>query len=151
MSTFTNFNTALKLEYLKDYSIIKNQDYWKVIDGFTYYSEILGNQGKLWVKVPDGFYTDGATIPKVFWSWLPPLSQYGQAAVLHDFLREKGLAYFDSEEYIGNEYKELTVTIKQSDYIFLEAMRVLGVGWFKRTVMFLAVRAFAKLKHGWNE
>lgn len=146
MSTFTNFNTALKLEYLKDYSIIKNQDYWKVIDGFTYYSEILGNQGKLWVKVPDGFYTDGATIPKVFWSWLPPLSQYGQAAVLHDYLRKTLKAYLD-EQY-DNPIKCIDLSIKDTDNIFLEAMTVLEVPKYKCYIMYYAVRTFAIVK-GW--
>ena len=148
MSTFTNFNTSLKLEYLKDYSIIKGKSYWRVIDGFTYYSDTLKNHGKLWIEVPDSFYTDGASIPRIFWSWIPPLGQYGQAAVLHDYLRKYKRAYLDKK--IGINSKCVYLDLKEIDKIFLEAMKVLGVSKFKRYTMYYAVRIFTILKEWLN-
>ena len=148
MSSFTQFNDTLRIEYLSEFSREKRKDYWKVLESFIFYSDESGLGFRIWIKVPTGFITDGASVPKPFWSLFPPLGNYGQAAILHDYLRDVGLAYHDGEEWIGNKYKEFTVSVKESDYIFLEAMKVLGVGWIKRTIMFLAVRAYAKFKYG---
>ncbi|MBY4771896.1 DUF1353 domain-containing protein [Burkholderia ambifaria] len=38
------------------------------------------------VSAPPGFVTDLASIPRVFWSALPPDGNYAYAAVLHDYL-----------------------------------------------------------------
>ncbi|MGB7601258.1 MAG: DUF1353 domain-containing protein [Candidatus Sulfotelmatobacter sp.] len=38
------------------------------------------------VDVPVGFVTDFASIPRVFWSFLPTDGDYAYAAVIHDFL-----------------------------------------------------------------
>jgi Protein of unknown function (DUF1353) len=38
------------------------------------------------VNVPVGFVTDFASIPRPFWSLLPPEGEYAYAAILHDFL-----------------------------------------------------------------
>lgn len=38
------------------------------------------------VTAPAGFVTDLASIPRVFWSALPPDGNYAYAAVLHDYL-----------------------------------------------------------------
>lgn len=38
------------------------------------------------VTVPKGFVTDFASIPRIFWSVLPPDGTYAYAAVIHDYL-----------------------------------------------------------------
>jgi hypothetical protein len=38
------------------------------------------------VRVPVGFVTDFASIPRVFWSLLPPDGQYTYPAIIHDYL-----------------------------------------------------------------
>jgi hypothetical protein len=38
------------------------------------------------VSVPVGFVTDFASIPRIFWSLLPPDGSYTYAAILHDYL-----------------------------------------------------------------
>ncbi len=97
-------------------------DFRQVHKTFSYYSTIA----KAWIIVPHGFITDGATIPRVFWSWIGhPWGKYRQAAVLHDFL-----------------YATAVYTQKLSDSVFLEAMQVLRVGWVRRHVMFAVVRSF---------
>lgn len=78
------------------------------------------------VKVPKGFITDGASIPKFAWSIIGgPLGKYAPAAIVHDILYVRG-----------------TYTRRKTDGIFLEAMKVLGVFWLKRRTMWLAVRMF---------
>ncbi len=77
------------------------------------------------IEVPVGFVTDFASIPKAFWSILPPAGRYAAAAVIHDYL-----------------YKNHRYTRKRSDQIFLGAMKVLGVNWIVRRIMYQAVRWF---------
>jgi hypothetical protein len=38
------------------------------------------------VDVPRGFVTDLASIPRIFWSALPPASSYTYPAIVHDYL-----------------------------------------------------------------
>ena len=72
MSTFTQFDAELKIQYLLDFSKIKRKDYWEVLDPFIFYSDDSGLGFRIWIKVPKGFITDGATVPKPFWSLFPP-------------------------------------------------------------------------------
>ena len=37
------------------------------------------------ITIPDGFNTDLASVPRLFWALLPPSGVYESAAVLHDF------------------------------------------------------------------
>jgi len=79
------------------------------------------------IVVPIGFITDFASVPKLFWSILPPTGKYGKAAVVHDFL-----------------YWTAIVSKDDADSIFLEAMKVLGVGKITRGIMYRAVSWFGK-------
>ena len=38
------------------------------------------------VRVPKGFVTDLASVPRIFWSKYPPIGRYAYAAVVHDYL-----------------------------------------------------------------
>ena len=120
MSSFTDPLTVTKIE----------KRLWRVERGFTYY---IGEEGSgEFVTVPEGFVTDFASVPRLFWIILPPDGQYSQAAVLHDYL-----------------YSEQIFTRKKSDDIFLEAMTVLKVSWLKRRTMWLSVRMFGWIP--WNK
>lgn len=83
------------------------------------------------IKVPSGFRTDLASVPRVFWRILPPFGLYGKAAVLHDWL-----------------YYEAILPRETADGIFLEAMIDLGVAKWKRRVMYRAVRLFGWISYG---
>jgi hypothetical protein len=93
---------------------------YKVWKRFSYTSK----KGEKFI-VPKGFKTDGASIPRIVWPLIgsPFTGRYSQAAVLHDFLY----------------YTQMT-TRRKADRIFLEAMGVLKVPFWKRTIMYLAVR-----------
>jgi hypothetical protein len=75
------------------------------------------------VTVPAGFATDFASVPRAFWRIIPPWGKYNRAAVVHDWI-----------------YSENRFSRKAADWIFLDLMRRLGVSWWKRTVMYRAVR-----------
>lgn len=124
MSVFT---APLITQYMPD---TKN---WALIPGFRYY---IGEEGSnRWVDVPTAFHTDGASVPRPFWWWIPPWGEYGQAAALHDFLCTYRTIIVDG--------KPVSITRKEADGIFLEAMTVLEVDEFKRNTMYRCVRAYA--------
>lgn len=77
------------------------------------------------ICVPTGFVTDLASVPRILWSILPPLGEYSKAAIIHDYM-----------------YHKKSYSRKRADEIFREAMAVLGVAKWRRTVMYLAVRMF---------
>lgn len=77
------------------------------------------------IDVPVGFQTDFASVPRALWWVFPTWGTYGNAAVIHDWL-----------------YYEQTRSRKDADEVFLEAMGVLGVPGWKRTLLFMAVRWF---------
>ncbi len=94
-------------------------DVWELLRPYPYI-------GKRWRGVvPRGFMTDFASVPRAFWPVLPPTGQYGPAAVIHDYLYRNGLT-----------------SRADADWTFREAMERLGVGWFTRQTMYLAVRSF---------
>lgn len=76
------------------------------------------------IEVAGGWETDGASVPKVFQNIF---SAYGEqsiyGAIVHDAL-----------------YMAEALPRKECDAIFLELLKLKGVGWFKRRVMYRAVR-----------
>ena len=67
--------------------------------------------------IEKGYKTDGASIPRIFWSLYPPYkSEYFTACVIHDWLCSKAM----HEKSIKNAYKLADLALK-------EAMLSLGV------------------------
>jgi len=79
------------------------------------------------IKVPKDFITDFASVPRMFWSLIPPWGRYGKAAILHDFL------YFEGK-----------LNRLSCDKEFLIAMKYLNVPFYKYIVMYRCVRLFGK-------
>ncbi len=101
---------------------------FKVPNAFEYH---VGHESSLdIIYVSEDFITDGASIYQIFWTLIGgPLGPYAPAAVVHDWI-----------------YKYQTRTRQEADRIFLEAMGVLGVAWWRRRTMWLAVRVA-----GWRQ
>jgi hypothetical protein len=79
--------------------------------------------------IPTGFKTDFASVPRIFWYLCPPIAgNHAEPSVLHDYLCEN----YDDQPH--------------ADKMFLEAMQANDVGWFKRTIMFQAVRLYQIIK-----
>jgi hypothetical protein len=117
MSAFTAFSAPLLIQYDQAASQALGADHWRVAQAFKYF--IGSEDSQQWVTVPAGYLTDGASVPRVFWSLLPPWGTYGQAAVVHDLLCE----YLS----IVDHGQVQAITRERADQIFNEAMRVLGV------------------------
>ena len=114
LSTFTKPLTVTKI----------GPRLWRVERQFTYF--VGEEDSNEFITVPQGFTTDFASSPRFAWILIPPDGCYTQACVLHDYM-----------------YLTKYNTRKRCDEIFLEAMEVLKVNWFKRYTMFWAVRIFA--------
>ncbi|EAV4234148.1 DUF1353 domain-containing protein [Salmonella enterica subsp. enterica] len=117
----SKFTTPAILEMLGHYE-------WRVHEPFAFY---LSNDNSDVIDVPAGFVTDLATIPRIFWSLMPPDGKYAKAAIIHDYLYDNALR-----------------TKKEADLIFLDGMTVLGVPRWKRTIMYYAVRLFGQGMYG---
>ena len=76
--------------------------------------------------VPVGFRTDLASVPRALVWLLPRYGRYTRAAILHDFLWQKGA--------------DVGVSRPDADGIFRRAMRELGVPFLRRWMMWAAVR-----------
>lgn len=92
------------------------------------------------ITIPAGFFTDYASIPKAFRNIYEPSGPARFPAILHDMLY-RDLGY-------GPYYK----TRKESDDLFLDAMRLVGVDFIQRTTIYNAVRLFGGFYSGtWNK
>jgi len=94
---------------------------------FEVASEVIYTNAVIRLVIPPGFRCDLASIPR-WLLWMPGLNVSGRnarAALIHDFL-----------------YDRQIVDREIADALFLSVMKADGVGWFARSAMYLAVRAF---------
>ncbi|EHA0572220.1 DUF1353 domain-containing protein [Salmonella enterica] len=117
----SRFTTPAILEMLAHYT-------WRVYEPFEFY---LSDDNSDVIEVPAGFVTDLASVPRIFWTLLPPDGKYAKAAIIHDYLYDNALR-----------------TKQEADLIFLDGMTVLGVPHWKCTIMYLAVRWFGRGMYG---
>ena len=105
MVTFIN---RLKLS-----PVDNNKDDWEVLDMFEVHIKSIRPQNIV-VQVPKGFVTDGASIPRIFWVYLPRHGKYTKAAVVHDFLYNKRGSIFVQVGTTG--FFESEVTRKEDHF-----------------------------------
>lgn len=111
---------------------------WKLLDPIEYH---VGSEDSPYkVIVPPGFITDFGSVPEIF---RPIIGNIGtpqdKAYVLHDWLY--ATEYYSANFaycFMYNKYDNRA----ECDWVFLEAMQVLGLGWFKRNAIYSAVRWF---------
>jgi hypothetical protein len=70
------------------------------------------------LKVPRGFVTDFASVPRLFWSFFPPIGRYGYAALFHDYV------YWLQE-----------ISRAEADAVFRDTMKELGVPPWKYGIL----------------
>lgn len=107
----------------------------KKIEGFDQYVttaiiDFILPSGKV-CRVPKGFLWDGASIPKFAQKIIgKPMGDYALAGLLHDWLY--------SSRILGNNERGR----KEADKLFLLAMKCLNISWWRRKLMYRAVRLF---------
>ena len=100
---------------------------WELDGEMRYASDLVGHL----IVIPKGFVTDLASIPRLARLIIPVNGRHRLAAIVHDYLyARKGLLSI-----------VVRMSRKQADQVFLEALKVQGVGWWKRQLMYTAVRA----------
>lgn len=96
-------------------------------DKFRVYKD-LSYQG---IYIPKGFVTNGANIPRIFWSLFPPNSpEYLSAVVLHDYMCAKRGVF----------------TYKEADEMFYRAMIEIGVSKWKAKLFYTCCKYYHKFK-----
>lgn len=118
--------TARYLSPLRLESVAPGSKEKVVLAPFVYDSDVLGTR----ITVPAGFKSDLASVPRLPLAYLLFGGVSEEAAVIHDFLYSGG-----------------TVTRKQADDVFCEAMKAEGVSGWRRVPMWLGVRAFGWLHY----
>ena len=74
-------------------------------------------------RIPKGFVTDFASVPRAFWRIVPPWGRYFPAAVVHDYL-----------------YSVQDRPREAADKVFLLILKALNIPRWRRWAMYLAVR-----------
>lgn len=142
MSSFTK---ELRVKVLEDGAR------YEVLDEFVYYRD---NDGNIKLRVEEGFVTDFASVPRLFWSIFPPFGRYTKAAVLHDRLcvafhnKETWSKITSDLEKLPAEYHNKVVTRKEADDIFLEAMKAIKVNKVTRWFLYNSVRLYGIFAYG---
>jgi hypothetical protein len=90
-----------------------------------------GQSGKR-VIVPEGFCTDLASVPQLFWSLLPKTGRYAYAAIAHDFL-----------------YWTQTGKREEADDVLFTAMEDASVNSLTKWTIYWMVREFGQ--SAWDE
>jgi hypothetical protein len=103
---------GIKIEKVGEWEYRLLEDVTVVADGYE-------------ITVKAGLKFDGASIPRIMWSVVgsPFTGGYTKAALVHDGL-----------------YMSESIKRARADIIFLDLMEQSCVGWFKRSVMYSAVR-----------
>lgn len=80
------------------------------------------------VVIPFGFVTNGADVPRIFWSLFPPFKpKYMKAILIHDFLIKKGQI-----DKANQYFKELLLDAENS-FVTRNAVRLVNLYWkFKK-------------------
>ena len=111
---------------------------WRLLKSFWY--DVGEEDSGERVIVIAGFLTDFASVPRFAWPIIGhPTGRYGKASVVHDWLYR----YPKSGVLTVGQFDmciPIPRTRRRCDQIFLEGMQVLGISWWKRTVMYSAVR-----------
>lgn len=97
---------------------------------FELFSDYMYRTREYLIKVPKGFVTDYASIPKLLRGIVLLYGKHSGASVVHDWL------------YSSN--CNLDLSREKSDKIFLEILKEEKVSFLLRILMYFAVRKFGK-------
>lgn len=113
----SSFVTPLRLEFRDDQR-------WALTEPFEFASIVTESI----IRVPVGFVTDFASVPRILWNLFPPAGPYGKAAVIHDWL------------YQTRDAGTHKVWRDEADAVLREGMQVLGVSMVTRWFIYAGVR-----------
>lgn len=125
----------IKLTYSQQASKLLGKPYWYLNDAvkvsmrsFDYHFEF---------EIPQGYLTDGATVPRFLWSFVPLWDECTMPVVIHDYLCNERLITINNQpRYIDR------VT---ADNLFLAAMEFQGISKMKRFIIYNSVRLHSRM------
>jgi hypothetical protein len=116
-------------------SIKEGRSLWGMHDPLEYWP---GDRANV-ITVPKGFVTDLASVPRWAWFLIPPDGPWVKAAIIHDYLYSTGGTGI-WKKHPASITRAEPYSRLETDRIMREAMENRGVGWFKRNLIYLAVR-----------
>lgn len=125
---------SLSVSYSNHATAALLSDLWVVTEGITYHID-----DNTYVYVPQGYLTDGASVPRWVWSAIPPWGDHGLATVIHDYLCE----------YLQVWKNGVRVKISREDAnkIFHKCLLDTGVSKLKARTMYTAVTWYSHLMY----
>lgn len=102
------------------------------------YFEIADPKDQIYLYVPRGFLTDGASIPKILQGLFPVWDDYYQAAIFHDYLCEYLTKYVNG--------KAVKITRSEADKLFSDILVYMGINTVKRKLVIAGVVSYSHLK-----
>lgn len=98
---------------------------WRVYEPFEFY---LSDDNSDVIEVPAGFVTDLASVPRIFWTLLPPDGKYAKAAIIHDYLYDNALRTKKEADRIRGRTVVLFCLAKGLSYDIVAVLPELLVG-----------------------
>ena len=108
---------------------------WELLADLVY----VGSRDKF--IVPKGFKTDFASIPRLFQNLIPKNGRHDAAAIVHDYLyRCQPFVTIRMSQTVTFSVTHDRITRLEADGVFRRILKELGVGYFRRSLMYRAVR-----------
>lgn len=123
------------ITYSPQASKILKKDYWYLREAVNV--DIRGMNKHYEFTIPQGYLTDGATVPRLVWAFVPLWDDCTTAVVIHDYLC--------NQNWIKIDGKLVSIDRRTSDDLFLAAMEFSGVSKIKRFIIYNFVRLHAEL------
>jgi hypothetical protein len=116
------FNENLDLRWGMENGVMR----WTLLTPFAYKAD----NGHVY-EAPSGFQTDLASIPRIFWTFLPPFWKYAKAAVIHDWIID-GLG---NPELANEVFREDMVSVNvNNQQVWIIYKGVCMHFWFKSII-----------------
>lgn len=126
MTSYLKFDASKRVTVDEESSELHGETIYATSGCMSFY--VGARDREYWVHVPHGYKLSGANLPKFFRDWIRPDSVHGKAVVIHHYLCNTGKVKIAKVRMTVGRYEANTV--------FLEAMKVAGVGFFKRWLLY---------------
>ena len=130
-----NYSNDASIAFARNASDMLGKSYWYLCNPLDV--EITMSDKKYSISIPEGFLTDGASVPRIFWSICPKWDNSHHAVILHDYLCEYGIAHVDGVATV--------IDRSHANYLFLQALKFDGLSKIKCSMMYAAVRLYANI------
>lgn len=128
MTSYLKFDAPSRVSIDEKSSELEGQTVYVTRGCMNFY---VGNRDReYWVHIPHGWRLTGAILPRFFRNWIKPDSAHGKAALVHHYLCTTGRVKIAKVKMRVDRY--------EANMVFLEAMKVAGVGFCKRWVLLCA-------------